>query len=883
MYRHQSQPIYASHDDSGYTYSDPNLGRVPLYYYYAPHSYRRNYAPQTALSQYYDPHEKTLHSSYRRHRRSKKKKKKRKRQHLSQEKPPKREPRAVIELETISSRKREAKRDFGGFTMERIEIEEAGALEKRNEPKVWTPRGFMSEEDIDASSNDSHEELQHVQHERRKYVKVHCIATNEQFDIVINYATYGADLYSLLEQQSFPSPQLDWILITESGQIIPTWTILNDIEEFHAGMKLFRIPAVWAPLNVHSVSDLYIPVKFRLLNIIGRIVLSWCVLSFLVVLISDYIVNITTFTTFAMSNSEAYASEGILFICAAITISFTTMLYSYLFSMTVQLLRYCVLERFVLPEIILFCSNSTGYWFLHSSNFIRSTISLFTLFLGLIYSAIGDETGIYPFGTCTLFAGSIFTIAYWLFVSLSDIYCFYISVSYSVEMDSMGRWGYPEKESIRMKRDESFRGNEQWWEERYRKRSEIEDHVYDLCKEIHSWRMHPKRLLYYIWLVSPVFLTCLMWFCEFGANAMVWGFFLPILTYLFFFLRSWRVWFLKSSEVIDRRQREWPSKTIFYLLLFFFLGWQIIRFDQHLKSNTIRAFGTRSAASTLSTCKIKSFNLPDAAFWARVAQNSTLRKMKESFSFYYHDEFCSDGVDCGSSSWRIARSSFETPNLIYLRKPDENLHVIAIGISPKDDYNKRKIIHWIPSAVLRLIGFGFPVYGIWSDNTARVIVHNLARWHRYLNADAEEEFWIKQANWVDSLSFNADDSILIVGHSISGSLAQILASRLVSNGYRNAIGVGLASPGLTFTSELFKDYGRDPTSSFSVIAENDVISRFERHSVAQTSLNCNLDSGKECRSSYAVLCELIHRCPSKTQVDHISRLQSSCEIGSNYF
>ena len=95
------------------------------------------------------------------------------------------------------------------------------------------------------------------------------------------------------------------------------------------------------------------------------------------------------------------------------------------------------------------------------------------------------------------------------------------------------------------------------------------------------------------------------------------------------------------------------------------------------------------------------------------------------------------------------------------------------------------------------------------------LVHIFSRWHNSMDNESREKFWKEPFEWINSLSLEKDDSILLVGHSLQGALAQTLAYHLESNGYNNIAAIGLASPGTVYSSKLFDIDDKQSSTSFS--------------------------------------------------------------------
>lgn len=103
--------------------------------------------------------------------------------------------------------------------------------------------------------------------------------------------------------------------------------------------------------------------------------------------------------------------------------------------------------------------------------------------------------------------------------------------------------------------------------------------------------------------------------------------------------------------------------------------------------------------------------------------------------------------------------------------------------------------------------------------------------------------------------------LMVVGHSLGGGIAQIVASHLHEEGKYNVMSFGLSSPGTAYSS---KKFGFQPSTltfnSITVYGKRDPIFYGDLHGGAIESIECHRKVSLDCHRTQQSFCELANSC-----------------------
>eukprot|EP01084_Bolivina_argentea_P254715 428283_1 len=107
----------------------------------------------------------------------------------------------------------------------------------------------------------------------------------------------------------------------------------------------------------------------------------------------------------------------------------------------------------------------------------------------------------------------------------------------------------------------------------------------------------------------------------------------------------------------------------------------------------------------------------------------------------------------------------------------------------------------------------------------------------------------------------ANKTIFIMGHSLGGGVAEIVAAKFADQGYTNVYSFGLSSPGTLWSSLKFGfSVEALDKSSVSVLPRRDPISLVDNHGGVSQVIECNAKETLFCHLSERSFCEIYQEC-----------------------
>ena len=95
-------------------------------------------------------------------------------------------------------------------------------------------------------------------------------------------------------------------------------------------------------------------------------------------------------------------------------------------------------------------------------------------------------------------------------------------------------------------------------------------------------------------------------------------------------------------------------------------------------------------------------------------------------------------------------------------------------------------------------------------------------------------------NNVPDLKISNKEYGIVVGHSLGGGVAQIVAARLYEGGRKNVLSIGISSPGTVLSSQKF---GFDPESlsftSVTIAGKRDPVPMVDEHAGLMEFVECD--------------------------------------------
>mmetsp|Transcript_8939 Transcript_8939/g.13795 ORF Transcript_8939/g.13795 Transcript_8939/m.13795 type:complete len:302 (+) Transcript_8939:1-906(+) len=125
-----------------------------------------------------------------------------------------------------------------------------------------------------------------------------------------------------------------------------------------------------------------------------------------------------------------------------------------------------------------------------------------------------------------------------------------------------------------------------------------------------------------------------------------------------------------------------------------------------------------------------------------------------------------------------------------------------------------------------------------------------------------------------------DKTVLILGHSLGGGIAEIVAAKFADQGYSNVYSFGLSSPGTVYSSSKFgfSVEALDKTS-ISVLPRRDPVSAVDVHGGVAQVIECSAGEMIMCHLAARSFCELFQEC-GQAMARNVSFAQCVCGLGN---
>eukprot|EP01083_Nonionella_stella_P097969 275418_1 len=112
-----------------------------------------------------------------------------------------------------------------------------------------------------------------------------------------------------------------------------------------------------------------------------------------------------------------------------------------------------------------------------------------------------------------------------------------------------------------------------------------------------------------------------------------------------------------------------------------------------------------------------------------------------------------------------------------------------------------------------------------------------------------------------SQAANPNETIFVMGHSLGGGVAEIVAAKLSDEGYTNVYSFGLSSPGTLWSSSKFGfSVEALDKSSISVLPRRDPVSMVDKHGGVSQVIECDADEIMFCHMATRSFCEIYQEC-----------------------
>jgi len=404
-------------------------------------------------------------------------------------------------------------------------------------------------------------------------------------------------------------------------------------------------------------------------------------------------------------------------------------------------------------------------------------------------------------------------------------------------------------------------------------------------------------------LASPIFLVSVMAAVDIGTWAYPMAIFIPWLAFVTHVLRHWRTEVLKfrAGQLIDPNGNEIPvqigksdevrhnQKRTFRLRCCyvgtFILGALCLMMYAAILFSNRDSFAVDFRDKVYPLCQL-GFTNPnltesdmrvnlDAMDSIVIADtvyledaNLTRHQLQKYFG---KDSFCLDAANCADNKWRMVHHSYEEhPIWYHLHHPSSRTHVISVrGTWDFNDFMQDMVL-FAEIISLQVIGIFIPIFNIWSHSLISSIVDKASVWSGAIYPGANKAYYEDPYEYLKNSSIPNDENeyLVLMGHSLGGGVAQVIAAKLFDEGHRNVISFSLSAPGVLYSSKKF-DFSVEGLAytSINALGERDPFTYIDRHLGLLTKFECNRELAVDCHSAYQSMCEVAGSCWNRDSVD----------------
>jgi len=290
----------------------------------------------------------------------------------------------------------------------------------------------------------------------------------------------------------------------------------------------------------------------------------------------------------------------------------------------------------------------------------------------------------------------------------------------------------------------------------------------------------------------------------------------------------------------------------------------------------------------------------DIVFLAMIAYSKQKDVIENAMEIYFADNEAAEyrlqfdklaGPPAYIHVQKRTKADNSTQDLIVIRGTDQS--------GPRDFYED----FTLGSEVAAITGFSklFPITEIWPNDLIQTLVFHMSITEGIILPHASDRYY-KQvkayiAERLQNKTFNAryqrskggrmQSPLLIIGHSLGGLTAHVVAAQLLQDSEinLNVKSVGISNPGLIWNAKKLQI---EPyllsQIAVTVIPTLDPIPNFDKHTGSVLNIDCQSSYQEECHWQSTTFCEMFTACISPTEYVRMSAekkvmLRKICENG----
>eukprot|EP01083_Nonionella_stella_P038997 106037_1 len=205
--------------------------------------------------------------------------------------------------------------------------------------------------------------------------------------------------------------------------------------------------------------------------------------------------------------------------------------------------------------------------------------------------------------------------------------------------------------------------------------------------------------------------------------------------------------------------------------------------------------------------------------------------------------------------WTLKYLQKSNPGFYHLRNTKYNFDIIAIrgtqsfedALQDLDLFMAQYVLQWVSKVLPITSTFPYRFIRSYINIAGHITEHLFTQGNSAIRFDSPVYNYIRWNLWKNitegmnpEVEGVPDYSLYIIGHSLGGAIADIVATHLSYEGYTHVKTVTLSSPGLLWASQYFKmDVVSYTTVSHALLNLNDPICNVDQHVGTQTWVHCD--------------------------------------------
>ena len=268
-------------------------------------------------------------------------------------------------------------------------------------------------------------------------------------------------------------------------------------------------------------------------------------------------------------------------------------------------------------------------------------------------------------------------------------------------------------------------------------------------------------------------------------------------------------------------------------------------------------FGAQSNENTTAEEKARieeaELSVLDALFLTQIVYEQDNFKLDEMIEGYF-----------GNDTYDIISTQYEVPYYFHIKHKYVDVDYLSIRGTASLAEALQDISLFVEVALLELLQNIVPFLNALPQSFIAYIIYYSSLTEELINADVRDQFDEPIYNYLDNYLSDATTSMHIMGHSLGGGIASIVAANLYETGFDSSVSsFGVCSPGILYSSAKF-GFGIEALDKTcrSLLPRRDLVSKIDEHGGTIQYTDCKDESMLNCHKTPSVICEVYNNCPN---------------------